>query len=677
MAKSTNAAGEFHHGIVGFSKNIIYFQMDMSGNRNGTAHAMVPANGGGATPTLGGSMKVLSKIAPAVAGFVLAAATASMAAADPASRADQLLAQAKQATGGAAWNEIKSLSEHGTVKATGLEGSYDSLTDLCRVRATGHFALGPATGAQGWDGKTAWSADPSGQVRIEEGGEASAAAIQQAYRSAYAFFWPARWPATRVYVGERQADGASYDAVKVTPKGAEPFEVWIDRRTHRIGREVQLGGVQPHTQIMADYRKVQGVLLPFLNTDTMGEPKFDTVTAAAALTAGGALAATSFAPPPPPVEPDPFPAGQDRVSIPFKLANNHIYVEAAIDGQAPQRFLFDTGATASLDYAHAAMLGIKSEGTLPGAGFGEGTATMGMAHVRSVELGAFKLANQVFFTEDDTLFDRVEGFSFAGLLGYEIPKRAVMVIDYAKGEITLVRPTAFRPPSGAVGVPFKFDEHIPMIEASVDGIPGEFQIDTGSRSSLTLMGPFAEANHLAERYHATRVATAGYGMGGPARELLARAETLQIGSLAIKRPVTLIAGGARGAGAMTRTAGNIGGDLLRRFTLTLDYGHRMLYLQPNAAFDMPDLFDRSGLWVMRQADGGIEIVDVTAGSTGATAGLANGDRILAVDGVPATRIELSDLRDRFKGAPGTRFTLSVARGGAPPRDVSLTLGDLI
>lgn len=621
-------------------------------------------------------MKIVSKMAPALIGFAFAATTASMAADNPSAKADQLLAAAKQATGGAAWDKLKTLDDQGRLTASGLDGTYDTVVDLRHVLDVQKFALGPASGSQGWDGKTAWSTDASGQVRVEEGQEAIAAGVEQAYRSAYAFFWPARWPATRAYVGDRQADGVTYDAVKITAKGAEPFELWFDRTTHRIARQVDLTGTQPHTQIMTDYRAVGDVMLPFTNRDTMGEEKFDMVALTAAMTPGGTLPAKRFGPPPPSKEADPFPAGQTQVVLPFTLANNHIYLEASINGRK-QLFLFDTGAAALLDESHATALGIKSEGALPGGGFGEGTSSMGLAKVEAVDLGGFKLGNQVFTTLDDAIFAKVEGVDAAGILGYEVPKRAVMVIDYAKGVMTLIKPSAFKPPADAVAVPFKFDEHIPMVEATIDGIKGEFEIDTGARSALTVMGPFAEANHLTERYHATRSATAGYGVGGPAKELLARAGELKIGGITLKQPVTLIAGGKRGAGAAARTAGNIGGDLLRRFTVTLDYGHQVIYLQPNAAFDTADLFDRSGLWLMHEPDGSVSIADVTSGSGGEAAGLKVGDHIVGVDGAQAGDLKLSDLRDKLKGTPGTKVTFAVSHDGGDPKDVTVTLSDLI
>jgi hypothetical protein len=51
-------------------------------------------------------MKILSKMAPALVGFAFAAATASMAADNPSAKADQLLAAAKKATGGPAWDRL-------------------------------------------------------------------------------------------------------------------------------------------------------------------------------------------------------------------------------------------------------------------------------------------------------------------------------------------------------------------------------------------------------------------------------------------------------------------------------------------------------------------------------------------------------------------------------------------
>src|SRR6202012_4422477 len=98
--------------------------------------------------------------------------------------------------------------------------------------------------------------------------------------------------------------------------------------------------------------------------------------------------------------------------------------------------------------------------------------------------------------------------------------------------------------------------------------------------------------------------------------------------------------------------------ILKRFTLTLDYGHQLLWLQPNKANDVPEGFARPGVGIARPKDGTIAIADVTEGGAAAGAGLVAGDSLLAVDGVPSSKLKLYELRERFKQAPGTKLSLT-------------------
>jgi hypothetical protein len=335
-------------------------------------------------------------------------------------------------------------------------------------------------------------------------------------------------------------------------------------------------------------------------------------------------------------------------------------------------FMFDTGAVNFLGAAQARQLGIKADGTLPGAGFGSSLSDVGLAKLGRVSIGGMELKDQVFAVQDDSDLVTLEGVPSVGLVGYEFAKRAVLTVDYARGLLTLTRPDAFRPPAGATPIPFTFDQHVPMVKASVDGVEGEFEVDTGSRGGLTLMQPFAQAHGLVAKYHATRLATTGYGVGGPSRSLLARVGELRIGPVSVRAPVTDLAMDKAGAAQEARVAGNLGSGLLKRFTLTLDYGHQLMWLQPNATADQRDVFDRSGIWITRAADGAILVADVTQGSAAAKAGLRAGDEIATLDGHAAAGLKLYDVREMFKRPVGTAFTLGV-RG----RKVRLVLADQV
>jgi len=189
------------------------------------------------------------------------------------------------------------------------------------------------------------------------------------------------------------------------------------------------------------------------------------------------------------------------------------------------------------------------------------------------------------------------------------------------------------------------------------------------------MHPFAVSNHLLEKYQAKIEVIAGYGLGGPARALLIRPQSLKIGSIEIKEPIGLIELGEKGGAASTQTAGNLGAGILKRFTVTLDYEHQVLYLEPNTNFAEPDVFDRSGLWCMQDEAGGLQIVDVVKNSPADQAGLQAGDHIIGLDGTAVTGAQIIDLRSKLKEAPGTKVMLQVD-GKAGKRQVSLTLAEL-
>jgi len=190
------------------------------------------------------------------------------------------------------------------------------------------------------------------------------------------------------------------------------------------------------------------------------------------------------------------------------------------------------------------------------------------------------------------------------------------------------------------------------------------------------MAPFAAQHDLIGRYRASRSATVGYGVGGPSKALLARASRLDIAGVTIDAPVTEIVTDKGGAAAAARTAGNIGGDILKRFTVTLDYAHQKLWLEPNALAKQREVFDRSGIWIARASDGAISVGDIVAGSAAAASGLSVGDEILSVNGKRAKEITLYDLREQFKGEVGTQFTLRI-KGRLGERTVALALADQV
>jgi len=133
----------------------------------------------------------------------------------------------------------------------------------------------------------------------------------------------------------------------------------------------------------------------------------------------------------------------------------------------------------------------------------------------------------------------------------------------------------------------------------------------------------------------------------------------------------------KGAFADPNYQGNVGSGLLKRYVVTFDYNHQLMYLKPlqPAASDV-GVFDRAGFW-LNQSPAGFKIMDLTAAGAAEAAGLKVGDEITAVDGAPAGKVDLPELRKRLRDEPaGTQVKLDVLAGGQA-RAVTLTLKDQI
>ena len=225
-------------------------------------------------------------------------------------------------------------------------------------------------------------------------------------------------------------------------------------------------------------------------------------------------------------------------------------------------------------------------------------------------------------------------------------------------------------------VPFELDDRIPIVEGTLDGMPARMSIDTGSRSSLTMHSPFVREHTLVEKYHAAPDAVIGWGVGGPSRGRPARLGMLKLGDLEIPGIAGDLYTGDKGSFANPDLAGNLGGGVFKRFTVTFDYANKRLYFKPNAGYGKPDAFDRSGFFLLADQDA-LVVADVAADSAAAKAGFAPDDRIVAIDGAPADRKSLVAWRAKLRDLPvGTKLKVERMHGGTK-ETVELVLMDRI
>ena len=614
----------------------------------------------------------LRKLYIATAILLTSLFTAEAHAADP----REILARSKEAAGGKAWDAVKTLHVRVRIETSGLSGTADSWEDVLTGRTAASFALGPVTGAEGFDGKVHWIVDPTGQVRASDSGDSREGSANQAYRRVLAYWYPERWKAEVTDGGEKTEGDRTFHVVRIHPEGGRPFEMWIDGKTFLIDRLIEPGGNEVRTDFQSDYREIQGLKFPGKTRSTNGETKYDQLVTLESVEVNPTIEEARFRMPEGGPKDFSIAAGKTTATVPFEFLNNHIFVKIRLDGQGPLNVVFDTGGMNVVTPEVAKRLGLESEGAIQGRGVGEKSEDVGITKVKEMRLGDVTLANQVFYVFPLKDMDKVEGVPVDGIIGYEVFKRLVVRIDYENKMATLTLPEAFKADGAGTAVPFTFDEQTPQVEGRIDGIPGRFSLDTGSRSSLDLLGPFAETHGLVAKYAPKLEMVTGWGVGGGVRSAVARGSLLELGSVQVPSPVTEIARTKSGAYTDRYLAGNVGNGVFRRFTVTFDYSRQQVYFQPNASFAAKDTFDRAGLWMNRNGEG-FEVVDLAAGGPAAEAGLKTGDTILTVDGKSAKDLVLPEVRARFReSAPGTKVRLGVISGGER-REVVVTLRDLV
>ncbi|HYL06735.1 MAG TPA: aspartyl protease family protein [Thermoanaerobaculia bacterium] len=632
-----------------------------------------------ALPAPGSTAPPGTVAAPVTAAAPGTAAASGTAGGPGPATAAALLARAKEVSGGKAWDAIASRRVRAKIHAGGLDGTAESIEDVHTGRHALHYSLGPISGAQGFDGKVAWTQDTSGQARAEQSEDARQAAANEAYRTALGFWYPQRWQADVESLGRREEGGRGFDVLRITPHGGRPFELWIDAASGLFDRVVEAGAIETRTSFLADFREVDGVKVPFVTRSTNGDARYDQLVTAESIGFNQPIAAAAFALPAPPPADFTLAGGAASSSVPFELVNNHIYVDVKLDGKGPFRLLCDTGGANVVTPELAGALGLKPQGALQGRGVGDKSEDVGLVKVGSVELGGATLRDQVFAVFNLGLLTGAEGVPVNGLIGYEVFKRFVVRVDYEHRTLTLTLPAVFAYHGGGVVVPFKFNGHVPQVEGAIDGVSGTFDIDTGSRASVDLLGPFVEQHGLRERYAPKLQGVAGWGVGGPARAQFTRAGSLRLGGLEVSRPVVELTMQTTGAFSDKYVAGNVGGALLSHFNVTFDYSRQQLIFERQPASGQPIPFDRAGAW-FNLAEGtppAFEVIDVYGGSPAADAGLRQGDRIVEVDGKTPAELPLPALRERLRSdPPGNRIRFTVDRAGQRS-EIVVVLKDLV
>ncbi|HTX59174.1 MAG TPA: aspartyl protease family protein [Verrucomicrobiae bacterium] len=622
-------------------------------------------------------MNILRLLAALAVPMLLAVAPPAPPAAGGDPGVTQLIERSGAALHVDAMRGIQVLYFEGKATGAGLSGVVQNWIQIGGARSSETYSLPPISGGNGWDGSEAWNEDSSGQVWVDGSDAGRSQALTSAFLLNYDLWKPHFGGATVAYAGERNDQGRTYDVLAVSVPGSQiPADLWIDRATALPERIVEVVGPTTYTLALSDYRPVDGLMLPYAQTDTTSDGNSNalTVTQVAVNPADGQ---ERLRKPAADVRDFSIAGGASQTVVPIELSENHVYLSVMLDGKGPYRFIFDTGGQNVVDPAVAKAIGAFGKGEAQGGGVGAATQSLSFAKVDTLQIGDATLKDQLFAVAPVRQgFGITAGQPVDGLIGFEVLSRFVTTFDYAGGRVVLQMPGTYQAPAHAGVIPIVLDGTQPQFGCAIDGVLTECTIDTGSRASLSLFTPFIKAHPQVVPTALTADGVNGFGFGGAELGKLARVRTLSFGTFTLPDLVGDYSTMSQGAFAAPFIGANVGGGVWKRFTMTLDYGKLTMTLTPNAGYELRDSYDRSGLFLIDKA-GTVTIIDARPGTPAAAAGLAKGDAIVSLDGTPTASMSLQAIRERLSGTPGTVVHLMIEGKGGATRAVTLTLADYV
>lgn len=363
----------------------------------------------------------------------------------------------------------------------------------------------------------------------------------------------------------------------------------------------------------------------------------------------------------------------------FDLHANLIVLKAQLDGSDTLRFILDTGVSSTIvtDPKRALTLGVRYVRRVKIAGAGEGEALMANVSVgHSIRIGDV-IANQqslVVLDEDVLQLSEFLGVPIHGIFGHDIFSNFVVTIDFENKKLTLTDPKKFKYKK-SMGTQYPivltqskpYTDAIAMVSNDQKLIPMRLVIDTGAGHALLLNAGEKEPIQLPDR---VMRANLGRGLNGEINGNIGRVGKIKMGSVEMKNILASfpdsLSFSMKFTADDTKRQGSIGCELLRRFTVTLNYRDGYMIMKP-LRNRMKETFehDMSGLDVRAKGSDFNQYVvnKVIEGSPADAAGLQEGDELIFVNGQNVKDMNISEIYKILSRKEGKEVEFFFRRNG--------------
>ena len=406
-----------------------------------------------------------------------------------------------------------------------------------------------------------------------------------------------------------------------------------------------------------------------------------------------------------------LPKGKKKDRISFNLVNNLAVIPVEINGKKLS-FLLDTGVNSTLLFSldSSDSLQIKNATPVTIRGLGEGGDIEALkSNQNKLQVGAAVDNNHeiyVIFDQNINFSPRM-GVPVHGVLGFDFYKDFIVKTDYDSEIITIFDPNLYKPKRcrGCETFDITFVKNKPYIKNTVSAFGKEHEvtllIDSGASDALWLFDEDFGITDTPKNYFSDFL---GLGLSGGVYGKRSKVAEVSLGSFKFKDvnvayPDSLSLRNLKVTGARN---GTLGSDILRRFTVIMDYPSRKITLKKNAFFKMPFHYNMSGIIIEHSGMVPIKAVrsnnsesirlDRNSDATGTVnidvnplftffltpkfvvaelrkespaddAGIRVGDEVLSINGKPFYKWKLAEINSFFSSKIGRKVVMQILRNG--------------
>lgn len=403
-----------------------------------------------------------------------------------------------------------------------------------------------------------------------------------------------------------------------------------------------------------------------------------------------------------------FKNGANKVSIPFQLINNLVFIPLNVNG-VELTFLLDSGVeeTVLFSLEDKKEVSLKNIEKVSLVGLGSEDAVEGLkseGNMLEVKgMISIKHLLYIILDQDFNMSSHV-GIPVNGIIGYPFFKDNLVEINYDKKKVFFYKDTERnrkRIERKYSKVAISIERAKPYITSMVviDSvkIPAKLLVDVGNSDAIWLFQNSAKGIYLPKKSFEDYL---GKGFSGDVMGNRARIAEFGISEFKFSNPIAAFpdSSSLRHVKMVSDRLGSVGGDILKRFSIVFDYRSENMFFRKNKSFDNPFHYNRSGIeishigeeWVqetvrletipvvvdhmMTKKDKTVsnfkykfqlkpiyEIAHLRKNSPGKNSGLQKGDIIKAVNGMQAYKYTLEELNSLLRSDYEKWITIEVER----------------